>query len=69
MNNDENCKPEMFQHDTDKSNFDSASLVSLAIFFACVLYSSIRNSTNAQVGKLTGADQVLMNDNNSGKIW
>ncbi|OQR76461.1 putative serine incorporator isoform 1 [Tropilaelaps mercedesae] len=36
------------------NKFDLQSIVSLIIFAACVLYSSIRNSSNTQVGKLTG---------------
>ncbi|XP_054159591.1 serine incorporator 3-like isoform X2 [Oppia nitens] len=64
MNNnvDNDCKPSFFVHQ-DKGSFDSSSLVSLGLFFACVLYSSIRTSTNTQASKLTGADQILMKDN------
>ncbi|XP_022654672.1 probable serine incorporator isoform X2 [Varroa destructor] len=40
---------------TAKGNkFDLQSIISLIIFAGCVLYSSIRNSSNTQVGKLTG---------------
>ncbi len=55
------CKPTFFGAQS-KGSSDSQSLVSLAIFFCCVLYSSIRTSTHSQVGRITGADQILMND-------
>jgi len=63
MNNNVNddCKPVIFRH-ADTQSIDSQSLISLGLFFACVLYSSIRTSTNSQVGKIMGANQVLMND-------
>lgn len=68
MNNstNTNCKPTLFVHKNNGSGFDSQSLVSLIIFFACVLYSSIRTSTNTQVGKITGADKVLISDQETG---
>ncbi|CAG2103228.1 unnamed protein product [Medioppia subpectinata] len=64
MNNnvDDNCKPSVFTHTGNSSQFDTQSLVSLVLFFVCVLYSSIRTSTNTQVGKITGANTILMND-------
>jgi hypothetical protein len=63
------CKPTFFGAQS-KGSSDSQSLVSLAIFFCCVLYSSIRTSTHSQVGRITGADQILMNDTTTdGKYW
>ncbi len=64
MNNsvDTECKPPFFGTPS-KGSSDSQSLVSLAIFFCCVLYSSIRTSTHSQVGRITGANQILMDDN------
>ncbi|XP_006881618.1 PREDICTED: serine incorporator 3 [Elephantulus edwardii] len=43
----------------DKENF-----IGLFIFVLCLLYSSIRNSTNSQVNKLTlsGSDSVILSD-------
>lgn len=68
MNNSYNdeCKPYPFQNGT-KGAFDSASIVSLVIWFSCVLYSSIRTSTNSQVGKLTMSEKILVNDNGAAK--
>ena len=34
----------------------------LVIWFLCVLYSSIRNSTNSTASKLSGADLMLAKD-------
>ncbi len=65
MNNNTECKPAFFSTTESKKSSDSQSLVSLAIFFCCVLYSSIRTSTHTQVGKITGANQILMNDSSS----
>ena len=48
-------------NDTE-SSFDAASIVGLVIWFLCVLYSSIRNSTNSTASKLSGADLMLAKD-------
>ncbi len=56
------------------------TLFSFSSRFLCVLYSSIRNSTNSTASKLSGADMILVNDNNensnsdaeaggSNKVW
>lgn len=67
MNNSaDNCKPNIFQHGKDK-NFDAMSLVGLAIWFACILYSSIRTSSNSQVAKITMSERILMKDTSSGE--
>lgn len=61
-----------------KNTFDAQSIVGLIIWFACVLYSSIRTSSNSQVGKLTMAENILVKDNGSqgksgdeekGRVW
>lgn len=67
MNNaqENECKPSILQHDGTKS-FDAQSLVGLGIWFACVLYSSIRTSTNSQVAKITMSERILMKDTSSG---
>lgn len=63
------------------SHFDAQGIIGLVIWFFCVLYSSIRNSTNSTAAKLSGADKILIKDNgasggeagteNSGeaKVW
>lgn len=70
MNNsaDKQCKPSIFDHDTVSKNFDVMSLVGLVIWFACVLYSSIRVANNSQVSKLTMSEKILMKDNSNGKF-
>lgn len=67
LNNSSNdaCKPEFLKTGTSK-NFDAQGLVGLAIWFACVMYSSIRTSTNSQVAKITMSEKILMKDS-SGK--
>lgn len=47
----------------DGNKFDLQSIISLIIFAACVLYSSIRNSSNTQVGKLTGLSDANQAEN------
>lgn len=43
---------------------DTESFLGLLVFVFCLLYSSIRNSSNSQVNKLTlsGSDSVILND-------
>ncbi|XP_052763059.1 probable serine incorporator isoform X2 [Mya arenaria] len=41
-------------------NFDWSSVVSLAIWLFAVLYSSIRTSTNSQVGKITMSEKTIL---------
>lgn len=54
------CKPEFFKQ-KDRT-FDAQALVGLGIWFGCLLYSSIRNSTNTQVAKLTMSERILIKD-------
>ncbi|NWU95122.1 SERC3 protein, partial [Upupa epops] len=44
--------------------WDAQSVVGLVIFVLCLLYSSIRSSSNSQVNKLTlsGSDSAILND-------
>ena len=42
--------------------FDTESIISLILWFLCVMYSSIRTATNTQTSKLTGSDKVLLKD-------
>ncbi|XP_008058013.1 serine incorporator 3 [Carlito syrichta] len=45
-------------------SLNSENLVGLFVFVVCLLYSSIRNSSNSQVNKLTlsGSDSVILRD-------
>uniref|UniRef100_A0A8C8ZEX2 Serine incorporator 3 n=1 Tax=Prolemur simus TaxID=1328070 RepID=A0A8C8ZEX2_PROSS len=45
-------------------SLDSENFVGLVVFVICLLYSSIRNSSNSQVDKLTlsGSDSVILGD-------
>ncbi|KAH9373758.1 hypothetical protein HPB48_018615 [Haemaphysalis longicornis] len=63
MNNSTNkqCKPSLGLTQ-EGSKFDSQSIVGLVVWFACVLYSSIRTSSNSQVGKLTMSEKILVKD-------
>ncbi|XP_076037964.1 serine incorporator 1-like isoform X2 [Oratosquilla oratoria] len=45
-----------------KPQFDGESIVSLVIWFLCVLYSSMRTASNTQTSKLTMSDRVLLRD-------
>lgn len=66
LNNSSNnqCKPEVFQQ-SDKG-FDTQALVGLGIWWGCLLYSSIRTSSNSQVAKLTGSEHILVKDTSDG---
>lgn len=76
---DSNCKPNFSQivnggkpngtDDGQKPTFDAESIVSLLIWFCCVLYSSIRTASNGQTERLIGSDKMLAKDENgsSGK--
>jgi len=46
----------------DTRSFDTQSIIGLVVFILCVLYSSIRTSTNSQAAKLTGSDKILLKD-------
>jgi len=58
------CKPDFFKQNS--KSIDTQALVGLAIWFACLLYSSIRTSTNSQVAKLTMSEHILVKDNSDG---
>lgn len=45
------CKPGSLE--SDKPSTNSEALVGLLLWFVCVIYSSIRNSSNSQVSRLT----------------
>lgn len=48
-------------------HFDAQAIIGLVIWFLCVLYSSIRNSTASTASKLSGADKLLTKDNGETK--
>ncbi|XP_076349901.1 putative serine incorporator isoform X2 [Tachypleus tridentatus] len=56
------CKPTVFQSSSE-SHFDTESVIGLIIWFVCVLYSSIRTSSNSQVSKLTMSEKILVKEN------
>ncbi|XP_018013464.1 serine incorporator 1 isoform X2 [Hyalella azteca] len=51
--------------DDTRPRFDGESIVSLILWFLCVMYSSIRTATNSQTSKLTGSDKVLLKEDNA----
>lgn len=64
---DSQCKPSFLNAEGQKS-FDGQALVGLGIWFACVMYSSIRTSTNSQVAKITMSEKILMKDSGNGEF-
>lgn len=66
MNNSDNkaCKP-AFVANNDSKSLDVQSLTGLMIWFVCVLYSSIKTSTNSQVSKMKISENILMKDTES----
>ena len=72
---DPNCKLDLAKNvfgnstassvDKDPSNspaIDTASIVGLLVLFCCVLYSSIRSTTNSQAARITTTDTVNLTD-------
>lgn len=45
---------------------DTSSIIGLFIWFGCVLYSSIRSSSNSQAARLTMSDRVNLTDAEGG---
>jgi len=45
-----------------RPSMDTSSIIGLVIWFACVLYSSIRSSSNAQAARLTMSDRVNLTE-------
>ncbi|CAN8026833.1 unnamed protein product [Ixodes persulcatus] len=68
MNNStsKDCKPSLGLTQ-EGSKFDTQSIVGLVVWFVCVLYSSIRTSSNSQVGKLTMSEKILVKDTGNNK--
>lgn len=73
---EQKCKPrwsEVISGGTDptpedqKPQFDGESIVSLVIWFLCVLYSSMRTASITQTSKLTMSDRVLLRDDQARK--
>ncbi len=46
----------------DRPAMDTASIFGLVLWFCCVLYSSIRSSSNAQAARLTMTDKVTLTE-------
>jgi len=77
-NDDRSCNPSLLSivegdpgadatSDAAAGTFDSTSLIGLAIFFVCVLYSSIRNSSKSNMSKLTlSQEPVYMDSEDTG---
>uniref|UniRef100_A0A0B7AUE9 Serine incorporator n=1 Tax=Arion vulgaris TaxID=1028688 RepID=A0A0B7AUE9_9EUPU len=65
-NPDKNCNPNFLGNSTSMSSgytssvFDWQGIIALIIFFVAVLYSSIRTSSNSQVGKLTMSERTIL---------
>jgi len=52
--------------DTPTPIMDTSSIIGLFIWFACVLYSSIRSSSNSQARRLTMSDRVNLTEAEGG---
>ena len=42
----------------DGPSMDTSSIIGLLVWFACVLYSSIKSTTNSQAARITMTDTV-----------
>lgn len=62
---DLNCKPRFFTSATDNTKpemrFDTESIIGLAIWMCCVMYSSLRTASNSS--KITMTEHVLVKEN------
>ena len=60
------CKPDNSSSDfaTNKVHFDSENLIGLAVWMACVLYSSLRTASSSS--KIVGSDKMLVHDTAAG---
>ena len=67
-NSSDNCKPEVFQHKDGAAGFDSQTIVGAFIWLSSVLYSSFKNSSSSQVGRITMSERILTKDNSSGMV-
>lgn len=59
------CKPNILNNNDpnkSKTKTDTEAFVGLILWFVCVIYSSIRTSTNSQVSRLSMSDQILSKD-------
>lgn len=59
------CKPSFFgENDPNKprSATNAEAFVGLILWFICIIYSSIRTSTNSQVSRLSMSDHILSKD-------
>ena len=45
----------------DGPSMDTSSIIGLLVWFACVLYSSIKSTTNSQAARITMTDTVRPN--------
>merc|ERR1712045_769497 len=43
-------------------SMDTSSIVGLVVWFCCVLYSSIRSSSNSQAARLTMTDKITLTE-------
>ncbi|KAL8589173.1 hypothetical protein ACOMHN_052511 [Nucella lapillus] len=53
--------------DYAKTQFDAQSILALAIWMLAVLYSSIRTSSNSQVGRLTMSEKTILQTDTGGE--
>merc|ERR1712226_1701469 len=58
--------PNSGDKDTPTPIMDTSSIIGLFIWFACVLYSSIRTSSNSQASRLTMSDRVNLTEAEGG---
>merc|ERR1711997_776391 len=58
--------PNSGDKDTPTPIMDTSSIIGLFIWFACVLYSSIRSSSNSQARRLTMSDRVNLTEAEGG---
>ncbi|CAI4231582.1 unnamed protein product [Auanema sp. JU1783] len=83
-NPDKECNPSLISIFTNTTKPDdkgehgygtplpAQSIISLILWFACLLYASIRNSSNTSLGKITGGEEnIQLNDAETGnsKTW
>ncbi|CAI5452612.1 unnamed protein product [Caenorhabditis angaria] len=85
-NPDKQCNPSLISIISSKNSTDPShdekhfgvplpaqSIVSLFLWFACLLYASIRNSSNTSLGKITGGsgndENIQLTDDTERQVW
>lgn len=60
--------PIAFEDQDDVPHMETSSIIGLIVWFGCVLYSSIKSTTNSQAARITMTDTVHLTDPESSSV-